>query len=769
MINYTRVLILDDVPSDAELMVHELKNEDIEFNIKKVDNRQDFIDAISFFTPDIILSDFRMPQFSGLEALHIVKEMTPKTPILIVTGSIDEETAAECIKAGAWDYILKQHITRLGKAVTNALLLKEEKEKKEHAENALIENITQLQGILGSLRETLIVVYDAEGIHKFVWASPELDERYGITYSQLLGQSVSKLYSPADAIKRINDIKKIFSTGEAMREELLTRFPNGSYWHDTSLTPMKNPAGEIIGVVGFLLDITNRKRAEVDRTQLATAFEQVAECIIITDTYANIIYVNKAVEQITGFTTEELLNQNCRIFKSGRHDALFYKNLWKVILGGKIWTGRLFNRKKDGSIYEEKVTISPIRDINGTIINFVAVKKDITEETRLERQLHQAQKMEAIGTLAGGIAHDFNNILAAILGYTELSLREVKEGARLHRNLEQVLQAGYRAKDLIKQILAFSRLNQQEKKPLQVSLIIKEALKLLRASLPATIEMRQNITAKNNLVMADPTQMHQVLMNLCTNAAHAMLEKGGILDVSLREVVISPEEIGHYHGIKPGVHLKLSVSDTGHGMTPEIIERIFEPYFTTKKPGEGTGMGLSVVHGIVKSHGGDITVYSEPDRGTSVHILLPCIESETEDEKNESSPMPHGEGTILFVDDEISLVTIGKEMLEQLGYTVIAKTDSIEALEEFIKTPQKFDLVVTDQTMPVMTGAELAQKIFAMRPDIPIVLCTGFSEVISEEKAKAIGIREFIMKPIFMKEIAFVIRNLLDERLTGEL
>ncbi len=764
MVNPVRVLILDDVPADAELMEHELKNENIDFHIKKVDNKQDFINAINSFKPNLILSDFRMPQFTGLDALHVVKDLAPGTPILIVTGSIDEETAAECIKAGAWDYILKQHITRLGKAVTNALLLKEEKQKKEHAETALLENITQLQGILGSLRETIIVVYNAEGEHKFVWASPELDERYGITCSQLLGQSVSKLYPPTDAIKRINDIKQIFNTGNTFREEVLTHFPTGYFWHDTSLTPMKNPDGEIIGVVGFLLDISKRKRAEADRNQLVTAFEQVAECIIITDTYANITYVNKAVEQITGYSSEELLNQNCRIFKSGKHDALFYKNLWKVILSGKIWTGRLFNQKKDGAIYEEKVTISPIRDRNGTIINFVAVKKDITEETRLERQLHQAQKMEAIGTLAGGIAHDFNNILAAILGYTELSLREVKEGTRLHRNLGQVLQAGYRAKDLIKQILAFSRLNQQEKKPLQVSLIIKEALKLLRASLPTTIEMRQNISAQNKLVMADPTQMHQVLMNLCTNAAHAMLEKGGTLDVSLREVVISHEEIGHYHGIKPGAHLKLSVSDTGHGMTPEILERIFEPYFTTKKPGEGTGMGLSVVHGIVKSHDGDITVYSEPGRGTSFHVLLPCIESEPDDNNSETCPMPHGEGTILFVDDENSLVTIGKEMLEQLGYTVIAKTDSTEALEEFTANPYKYDLVVTDQTMPVLTGADLAQKIFAIRADIPIVLCTGFSEVISEEKAKAIGIREFIMKPIFMKEIAFVIRNLLYEQ-----
>jgi len=403
--------------------------------------------------------------------------------------------------------------------------------------------------------------------------------------------------------------------------------------------------------------------------------------------------------------------------------------------------------------------ISPILDASGKITNYVAVKRDVTEEVKLETKLRQAQKMEAIGTLAGGIAHDFNNILSMIMGYTELTMMNLPEDSRAQDNMNKVFKASERARDLVKQILAFSRQTEQEQKPVQIHLIVKEALKLLRPSLPTTIEIRQNI-ASTGTVMADATQMHQVIMNLSTNAYHAMSEKGGILEVSLTDVELDSDFTARHPGTHPGPYLRLTVSDTGHGMEKKVIDRIFEPYYTTKEKGEGTGMGLSVVHGIVKGHGGAITVYSEPGKGSTFNVFLPRIEEvEVVAETEEMMPIPMGKERILFVDDEPAIVDIGKGMLEHLGYTVVTRTSSIEALEAFKAMPDKFDLVITDMTMPKMTGDELAKELMKIRTDIPIIVCTGFSERINEEKAKAMGIRAFVMKPIVQREMAKAIRE----------
>lgn len=385
------------------------------------------------------------------------------------------------------------------------------------------------------------------------------------------------------------------------------------------------------------------------------------------------------------------------------------------------------------------------------------------EELRITQgQLVQAQKMEAIGTLAGGIAHDFNNILTAIIGYTELAREEVPEGSRVQANLQEVLKAGMRAKDLVQQILMFSRQSTQEQKPLQMDSIVEEGLKLLRASIPTTIEIRPNIQRECGTVLGDPTQIYQVLMNLCANAAHAMREKGGVLEVSLMNVDIDAA-LAQHPDLKSGPYVRLTVSDTGHGMDRAVMERIFDPYFTTKEPGEGTGMGLAVVHGAVKSHGGAIAVDSEPGKGTTFHVYFPRMERGGAPEAEAAASIPTGSERILFVDDEKALVDMIKQMIESLGYKVAGRTSSIEALEAFRAQPDKFDLVITDQTMPNMTGEMLARKLLRIRPDIPIILCTGYSESITKEKVKAMGIRELIMKPVVRSELARIIRDVLDQ------
>ncbi len=511
------------------------------------------------------------------------------------------------------------------------------------------------------------------------------------------------------------------------------------------------------------VEIREHKEAEAERARLATAIEQGGDCVIITDRQGIIQYVNPAFERTSLYSREEMTGADFNSLGEGTKDRAFWDEMWETLHAGNVWTGRITNRKKDGTVYEVERSVSPIRDNVGNITNYVAVERDMTEQAGLEAELRQAQKMQAIGTLAGGIAHDFNNILAAILGYTELASLDLPEDSRVQHNLQQSIKASLRARDLVRQILTFSRQGARERRLLNIAPIVQEGLKLLRALLPATIEIRGRTEGDLGAVEADPTQIHQMLMNLCTNAAQAMGEDGGILEVSLNRVDLNGESSADYPGITPGPYLRLRVSDTGHGMTPEVLKRISEPYFTTKEVGKGTGLGLSVVHGIVESHGGGIAVSSEPGKGTTFDILLPRIDTDKIPSKpDRSGPPPLGRHErVLFVDDETHLAEIARSMLDRLGYETVVKTSSLEALELFQARPDYFDLVITDVTMPGLSGDRLAKELLRIRPDIPIILCTGFSEHISEEKAKAWGIRELVMKPLGMEDLAKVIQQAL--------
>jgi len=518
--------------------------------------------------------------------------------------------------------------------------------------------------------------------------------------------------------------------------------------------------------------------------QLADIIDFLPDATFVINNDGQIIAWNKAIEEMTKVNKETMLDQGDYAyavpFYNERRRLLIdfldtdEKELAKTYLNVARKERTLYAETFAPSLYEGKgayvwSTGAPLLDAHGRRVGAIESIRDISaqkqseaERDRLKSQLLQAQKMEAIGTLAGGIAHDFNNILGALLGYAEMAKEDSPAESRIASDLEQVIKAGLRAKDLVKQILAFSRQDKAERVPLQPAAIIREAIKLLRPSLPSTIDIRQDVDPEAGTVLADPIQLHQVLVNLCTNAYHAMEKTGGVLTITLKKIDLSREDLNREPQIQPGGFVQLSISDTGSGMSAELQARIFDPYFTTKEQGKGTGMGLAIVHGIVMSYGGYVSCYSEPGKGTVFHVFLPTVACDPKTEATTAEVTPVGHEHILFVDDEKILAEMARTMLERLGYTITVKNSSLDALATFQNQPDQFDIIITDQTMPGMTGVELAQRLLQIRPELPIILCTGFSNLVSKEEAQALGIREFAMKPLTKRDIAGLIRKVLD-------
>ena len=958
------LLILEDNPDDAELMLKELKREGFTVEWSRVETEEAFRKALEK-RPDLILADYVVPSFSGTDGLKMQQEIAPDIPLIIISGKIGEDTAVECVKSGAIDYVLKDRLFRLAPVVKRALDEAEEHRKHKQAQ----EHIIHLNSVLKAIRQVnqLVVVeknrtsllhktcdalvqargYDGawlgflgndkafatvvgsglgEGVSRFsehVMAGDHppcirvaLDQKGDIVIvdkSRECGDCFFKstckgkeaaiirveradrffgllaiLFAPDVAVDEeekgllkevagdiafgLHDMEMEKERKRAEKElreseqKLRNVFENSTnlfYSHTTehvltylspqvedilgytveealikwtelaSDNPMneegfrktieaiktgkiqppyelellhKNGAkvkvevreapvvrnGKTVAIVGALTNITERKRAEEElkerEEKYRTLVESSTDAILMMDNERKIVSYNQAFLDLFGYKKHEVEGKSIRIIhQSDEKFQSFTDTAYTVIEKDGFFRGEWGFICKDGTILPVETVTSAIKSPDGSTSGYVAIIRDITERiqakeesVRLETQLQQAQKMEAIGTLAGGIAHDFNNILAAIIGFAELAKMRVPEDSEILPNLDQILKSGNRAKTLIQQILAFSRKQELEQKPLQLKYIVKESLKFLKSTLPTDIEIKQDIAKDVGIVNADPSQMQQVIMNLCTNAGHAMQEEGGVLGINLQNVSIGDWRFRNSEfkdkekqsairnpkfeiGLDPGPYLRLTVRDTGHGMTPDVKDRIFEPYFTTKEKGVGTGLGLSVVNGIIDSHGGTITVYSEPGKGSTFHVYLPLIQEEAiKPEIDEQARILTGNERILFIDDEPTIVEIGKQMLERLGYEVTTKTSSIEALELFRNNPDQFDLVITDMTMPKMTGDKLAKELMKIRPDIPIIICTGFSERISEEKAKGMGIKAFAMKPLVMQDLAKTVRKVLD-------
>jgi PAS domain S-box-containing protein len=641
---------------------------------------------------------------------------------------------------------------------------------RKRAEDALREGDERYRQIVESSSDA-ILVRSGEAI---IYANPAALRLFRAgNIKELVGKRYLDLVHPDDRTESIERIKK--GNNEKWiappREHRILALDGQTVHVESTGVPVQN-RGET-QIFGVFRDITVRKQVDEKLRETEKKYRELAESlsqvIFEVDSNGHLIYLNQTGFTLFGYTPEDLAKGfnvlEAFIPEDRERVALdIMLNIQGQRLGRQDYTAV----RKDGTKFPAGVHASRVMSgqtatgVKGILIDLTATQQAEEDKKKLEMQLQQAQKMEAIGALAGGIAHDFNNILSAIIGYTELA--KLNEGASVSENeLNQALIAANRAKELVKQILAFSRQTDDERMPVKVGMVVKEAIKFLRATIPATIDIKTRIDEKSGAVLANSVELHQIIMNLCTNAVHAIGDQGGSLEVEVKNAEIDHAETNDFIDLEIGSYVQVSVKDTGVGMPPDVIKRIFDPYFTTKEKGVGTGLGLAVVHGIVKKSGGAIKVESEPGKGTTFHIYLPRVNMTPSIIETQSNPVMGGSERILFVDDEKMLVEIGQQALQHLGYDVVSRTSPIEALELFRAKPDHFDLVITDQTMPGMTGDALAKELIHIKPSIPVIICTGYSQAIDHERAMRRGVKAFVMKPILINEIAAAVRKVLDK------
>jgi len=629
--------------------------------------------------------------------------------------------------------------------------------------------------LLRRSEERFLLAMKASNDGLFDWNLETNEIYYSPAWKKMLGYEDHEMpndFSIWENTTDPEDVKELWELQQRLISKQIDRFVaefkmkhKDGHWIDilSRAEAVFDDSGQAIRIVGTHTDISERKRAEEELRESEERNRQILHSSIDgfwrVDSQARLIEVNDAYCHMSGYSREELLTMAVRDLEAVETAEAIIARTKRIIKNGsdRFTTS---HRRKDGRIFEVEASIQYRSSKDGE--EFVVFLRDVTEKRYLESQLRQAQKLEAIGTLAGGIAHDFNNILGAIVGYSEMIRDDFPPGSPSIHDINQVIKASHRAKDLVKQILAFSRQVEDQKIPILPAMIVKEAITLLRSSLPVTITIEQDIDPDAGSVLAEPTQLHQIVMNLCTNAFHAMEVKGGTLTITLQKIILSHDDLATDPDLQPGRFVKLSIKDTGEGIPLEIRERIFDPFFTTKEVGKGTGLGLSMVYSIVKSSGGSITCDSRIGEGTEFRIILPALEGQIVQDKESTELPPHGKEHILFIDDEEMLAELGQTMLQRLGYHVTTRENSFDALKTFQDQPDTFDLVITDQTMPGLTGVDLARRILQIRPHMPIILCTGYSSQISEETAKAAGIKGFAFKPITIKDIGELIRKILD-------
>lgn len=582
-------------------------------------------------------------------------------------------------------------------------------------------------------------------------------------------------------------------------EHKRTNMEGKEIYIDHIATPVKNKNDELTGSLVLIIDITCYKQQEQELAEHRNNLEKLvatrtkdlennqakysalykqsrraeklyrsllnssADAIAVYDMDGRVKYLSPSFSELFGWQLDELKGKKIPFVPEFEKESTFCE-IQRLITTGEPSRNFLTKRfTKDGRLLDIYISASRYDDSDGKPGGILVILKNVTNIKVLERQLQQAQKMDALGTLAGGIAHDFNNILAAVMGFIELEYINAEPDSKTHNRMEKALAACNRARDLVKQILTFSSQEEQRRRPFRIGPVVKDTLQMMRATLPTSVDIQMDIEEEENFILGDPTQIHQILVNLCTNAGYAMRRSGGVLGIDLKHVAVDATHACDQTDLMPGSYLRLVVSDTGVGMDRQTKARIFEPFFTTKAPGEGTGIGLSVTHGIVKSHGGKIVVRSEPGKGSTFEVYIPTVKDFENHQEELPLSLPTGNERILLVDDEEIVITATTEMLNNLGYEVVAVQHGSEAIKIFHSQPDRFQLVITDQTMPGMTGMRLAEEVLRVKPDIPIILSTGFSNKDVLIKALTIGISRILSKPFVLSELALSVREILDQ------
>jgi PAS domain S-box-containing protein len=623
--NGIKILYLEDSEFDIEIVRYLFEQEKIEFNLQHANNREDFIKKLEDFRPDIVLANISIPSFEGIEALHIVQEKNTELPVIFLSGVLGEEHLIEVLKNGATDYVLKHRLGRLIPAVRRALLESNEKAKRIQAEEALRGCEARYRMLFDHSSEAIILEKDKK-IHTFNSTTLDffLESKNNIINRSILDFSAKIQADGIASAKRLTTYRKKAKNGKLAVFDWLLQLQDGSQI-DAEIELSHSKLGTDEFYQYFIHDMSERKKADALQKMLYTAIEQSAEIVCITGADGIIEYVNSAYLKVTGYKMKELIGKSFNVMSTKEHPDEFYDQIAECIARENNWRGNMKIRRKDGKSIEVYSSISPVRDLPGGIIKYVAVQRDITDETRIQNYLQRAQRLETIGTLAGGIAHDFNNILATIIGHTEITMEDLPKDHSSFHDLEQILKASNRAKDLVNKILSFSRQMEPKTEAVILDSFIQDVVRMLEGSIPKKISIKTKLDKKCPPVLVDPSHIHQVILNICTNAFYSMKKKGGTLFISVENQEVDDEFVKKYPYIRKGKYVRTDFKDTGIGMKQNIMERIFEPFFTTKPVGEGTGLGLSVVHGLIKNMKGEILVESKPGKGSTFSILLPAI------------------------------------------------------------------------------------------------------------------------------------------------